>query len=120
MRIILPLLLIPVLFRPCAAQCMVDNLTKILASDGDSLDVFGKSVAMSGDRAVVGAKGDEGPNGEPGSAYFFELTGNDWMEQQKVFASDADNLDNFGWSVAMDGNRAVIGAPFAGLGGESI
>lgn len=116
MRFMLPLLILPALFRPCAAQCALDDLTKILASDGDSSDSFGKSVAMSGHRAVVGAKGDEWNGIVPGSAYFFEFTGGSWVETQKVFAGDAGHTDNFGWSVAMEGDRAVIGAPFGGNG----
>jgi hypothetical protein len=119
MRTTLALLFVPILCGPLAAQCLMDDLTKILASDGDSSDTFGKSVAMSGARAIVGAKGDEMGPDTTGSAYFLEFNGSSWTEVQKVYASDADHLDNFGWSVAMDANRAVIGAPFAGSGGAA-
>jgi hypothetical protein len=49
---------------------------KITADDGDSEDIFGESVALSAGTILVGAPGDENPNGESaGSAYVFESEG---------------------------------------------
>ena len=46
-----------------------------------------------------------------GSAYIFEKTGiEDWTFVQKINNSDQDDYDRFGWSVAIDGNMAIIGA----------
>ena len=49
---------------------------KLAADDGDSDDLFGNRVAVSGDgtTALIGAYWDEGPNGEvAGSAYVFDM-----------------------------------------------
>ncbi len=88
---------------------------KLAAADGDSQDKFGSSVAMSngGTTAIIGAYGDEDPNGEQaGSAYVFQGSGGSWTQQAKLAAADGDGQDNFGSSVAMssDGNTAIIGA----------
>ncbi len=84
---------------------------KLLASDGSVFDYFGHSVAISGDRAVIGAWRD-GDNGlDSGSAYVFERDGaGNWSEVAKLLASDGAGGKNFGWSVAISGDRAVIGA----------
>src|SRR5438045_8663418 len=42
----------------------------------------------------------------------------DWQEQ-KVTASDGAAQDNLGWSVAIDGKTAVVGAPNATINGHS-
>jgi hypothetical protein len=76
----------------------------ITASDSASGDNFGWSVAISGDAAVIGAPGDD-PNG---SAYVFRCQDSNWVEQQKLLASDLGNA--FGRSVAIYANTAVVGA----------
>ena len=90
---------------------------KLVASDLDTLAYFGWSVAIAGNYAIVGAKGearDASGNDwleEAGAAYVFELDGNgEWQEVEKLVASDRDSLDRFGWTVAIDGNYAVVGA----------
>ena len=47
---------------------------------------------------------------EEGSAYVFVRSGTTWSEQQKLTASDARPGDSFGWSVAVSGDTAVVGA----------
>ncbi|WP_246391658.1 FG-GAP repeat protein [Halosimplex pelagicum] len=88
---------------------------KLTAADGDSDDVFGWSVALSGDgtTALVGAFGDEDPYGDlSGSAYVFDGSGEAWTQQAKLIAEDGDAKDHFGISVALsgDGSRALLGA----------
>ncbi|MCH2161081.1 MAG: hypothetical protein MK085_04325 [Phycisphaerales bacterium] len=84
---------------------------KLLASDGDENESFGYSVSISGETAVVGAYGD-GDNGLfSGSAYVFERdAGGNWLETQKLTASDGEEADYFGISVAISGNYIVVGA----------
>ncbi len=91
--------------------------TKLAADDGDGQDSFGNAVAISGDGTtiVVGARGDEDPNGEGGgSAYAFERVGREWSQRAKLTANDDDGGfgDAFGTAVAVtdDGRAAVIGA----------
>ncbi|WP_095987402.1 DUF7507 domain-containing protein [Cystobacter fuscus] len=85
---------------------------KLTASDAVAFDRFGSSVALSGDTAVVGARGDDTAAGsETGSAYVFVRSGTAWSQQAKLTASDAAAGDLFGWSVALSGDTAVVGAP---------
>ena len=82
------------------------------ASDGAADDFFGVSVALSGDTLVVGAVGDDSnPNTDQGSAYVFVRTGNSWAQQPKLTANDAAANDQFGKSVALNGDTMVLGAP---------
>jgi hypothetical protein len=84
---------------------------KLTASDAAPEDVFGHSVALFGDTALVGAYADDGAAGlNQGSAYVFTRSGPSWSEQAKLTASDAATVDFFGWSVALDGDTALVGA----------
>ncbi len=83
---------------------------KWMASDAFMTDAFGGAVAVSGNRAVVGASGKDGPAMEPdrGAAYLFDAASG--TELFKWTASDADESDFFGSAVAIHGDRAIIGA----------
>jgi hypothetical protein len=83
---------------------------KLVADDAAAVDNFGMSVAVSVDTAVVGAHLEGGTNA--GSAYVFVRSAGTWAQQQKLAASDAAANDNFGASVAVSGDTAVVGAPF--------
>jgi len=85
-----------------------NQLHKLTASDAEASDVFGISVAISGNRAIVGATGDDDDGSNSGSAYLFDVaTGNQLF---KLTASDAASGDEFGGSVAISGNVAIVGA----------
>lgn len=73
--------------------------------------IFGVSVAISGDTALVGAMRDDGPNGEQGAAYVLVRDGSTWTQQAKLIASDTPAGSFFGHSVALSGDVALIGAP---------
>lgn len=82
----------------------------LFASDGAASDFFGYTVALSGDTLVIGAYGDNTPNGtNAGSAYVFVRNGNDWVQQGRLFANDAAANDEFG-AVAISGDTIVVGA----------
>ena len=83
---------------------------KLLAADGAYLDAFGAAVSLSGDTALIGTPGDDDKGPESGSAYVFTRSGTTWTQQAKLLASDGAADDNFGWSVTLDGNTALIGA----------
>lgn len=88
---------------------------KFTASDGAAGDEFGYSVALSGNLALFGAPSDDDKGSNSGSAYVFDTrTG---AEIGKLTASDGAAGDRFGWSVALDGKFAVVGA-YLGNGGE--
>jgi hypothetical protein len=85
---------------------------KIQASDKQTSDQFGQTVAVSGDgnTAIVGAIYEDGT----GSAYIFTRSGTTWTQQQKIQALDKQAGDQFGWSIAIsgDGNTAIVGARY--------
>ncbi|MBL7103829.1 MAG: T9SS type A sorting domain-containing protein [Bacteroidales bacterium] len=83
---------------------------KLIASDGADLDIFGKSVSISGDYVVIGATGNDDNGSCSGSAYIFSRSDTLWTEQAKLTASDAATENNFGYSVSISGDYAVIGA----------
>lgn len=89
---------------------------KLFAADGAVGDQFGASVAISGDTVVIGAPSDDLTGGKDhGSAYVFVRTGTTWKQQAKLTMTDAKPVDNFGTSVAIDGNNIVVGAPLRDL-----
>ncbi|MFI5300745.1 MAG: hypothetical protein ACHREM_21900, partial [Polyangiales bacterium] len=70
---------------------------------------LGASVALDGDTAIVGSPYD---SGKQGSAYVFARSGTTWTQQGQLLAPDLVAGDQAGWSVAIRGDNAVIGAPF--------
>lgn len=85
---------------------------KLLASDGTTNDVFGWSVTISGDIAVVGAYADDDGFINSGSAYVFRYdhARSEWIEEAKLLASDGAISAWFGFSVAISGDVVVVGA----------
>ena len=85
------------------------------ASNTDSGDAFGQSVAVSGDTIVVGAPGQGRDDIIPattreGAAYVFVRSGNTWTQQAYLKASFPQAGVDFGNSVAVSGDTLVIGA----------
>ena len=82
-------------------------------SDGVPGDQFGISVALSPaqDTAVVGAWMEDNEGGvDAGSAYIYVKSGNSWIEQDKLTASDGEADDRFGVKVAISDGTIVVGA----------
>jgi hypothetical protein len=93
------------------AQCTWAQEAKVTALDAAAFDVFGGAVAVNGDTLIVGAIGDDAsPFGNVGAAYVFVRSGTMWSQQAKLTASDGAGADNFGMSVAIHGDTAVVGA----------
>ena len=96
-----------------------DGGTKLLAPDTQTYDLFGWSVAISGDYALVGAVEEDAGGSEAGAAYIFRRTGtNSWDGGAKLTAPDAQAGDMFGWSVAISGDYALVGAHRESARGE--
>jgi hypothetical protein len=86
---------------------------KLTAPDGTAEDLFGASVAVIGDVALVGAYRDNTTAGSAaGSAYVFVRSGTGWTPRAKLTAPDGAADDQFGFSVALTGRAAVVAAPF--------
>jgi hypothetical protein len=90
-----------------APQCQPDRL---LSSDASVDDAFGWSVAIWGDTALVGAIGDSENGYYSGSAYVFGKGALWWSQEQKLLPDDGVAYDQFGRSVDLWGDTAVIGA----------
>jgi hypothetical protein len=89
---------------------------KLIPSDIAAEDLFGHSVAVDGDIAVIGSPRDDQTGfDDAGSAYVFTRSGATWTEHQKLVASDPEFEAHFGSSVAIDGDLIVIGASRAHL-----
>jgi hypothetical protein len=88
----------------------INEMAKLIASDGEASDYLGYAVAIDGDTAVVGVYGDDDLGSEAGAAYVFtrDSTGV-WSQQQKLTASDGAADDRFGWTVDVDGDTIVVG-----------
>lgn len=94
------------------------------ASNTNADDLFGANVAISGDTLAVGAYQEDsnatGVNGNQannsasnsGAVYIFTRSAGVWSQQAYLKASNTDSGDNFGWSVAIDGDTLAVGAPF--------
>ena len=83
---------------------------KLVASDGEAYDFFGHALSVSGEYAFVGAFADDDNGDESGSVYIYKQEDATWMEQAKLVASDGDQHDRFGHSVAISGDYALVGA----------
>jgi hypothetical protein len=59
---------------------------------------------------VAGAPGDDTAAGDAGAAYVFVRSGTTWSQQAQLLASDAAVLDQFGNSVSLSGDTAIVGA----------
>jgi hypothetical protein len=83
---------------------------ELTASDGASSNNFGYAVSVSGDTVVIGAW----RNNNEGAAYVFARSGGLWGPQQKLTAPNGAAGFQFGLSVSVSGNTAVIGARYGG------
>jgi hypothetical protein len=89
------------------------QVVKLTADDAGSGDMFGISVDIDGDYAIVGAYKDDDEGSNAGAAYVFarnEGGFDNWGQIAKVTADDGHRGDLFGWSVAISGGYAVVGA----------
>ncbi|MBI4750747.1 MAG: FG-GAP repeat protein [Acidobacteria bacterium] len=92
---------------------------QLTASDGAGADLFGVSVAISGETVVVGApQADVSGRSSQGAAYVFVRSGTVWSQQQKLTASDGAANDDFGRSVAISGETVVAGSRQDDVGGN--
>lgn len=94
------------------------------SSNAESGDFFGESLSLDGDTLAVGAhyedSGATGVDGDQGNdslfaisgaAYLFERVGTTWTQSHYFKASNTDSFDEFGTSIALEGDVLAIGAP---------
>lgn len=85
---------------------------KIIPSGSTGNDQAGNSVCIDGNRLIVGAYQADVivANDNRGAAYIYQYNGLNWGFIQKLTASDGNLHDWFGYSVSIEGNKAVVGA----------
>lgn len=77
---------------------------------------FGYALAVDADRLLVGAPEESGG----GAAYIYTRLAGSWGSSVRLIAADRSSGDTFGRAVALDGTRAVVGAPFKGLSSGAV
>ena len=89
------------------------QVAKVVPDDGDGGDGFGISVGVSKSRIIVGANKDENEAKKrgSGSVYIFQGVGDVYTQEAKLTADELQEGAGFGLSVALDVNRALVGAP---------
>jgi len=97
--------------------------TKLTAQDGAAGDGFGWALDLDGDTLVVGAPMDDDAGSASGSAYVIKdasISPPPWSvrNEVKLTAGDAEAGDEFGVSVSVRGDTAVVGAHLNDEGGE--
>jgi sugar lactone lactonase YvrE len=80
---------------------------ELTSSDGAASDFFGQAVSVTGNTALIGAPSKDGSQG---AAYVFVQSGGVWSQMQELSASDGAANDQFGGSVSLSSDTAVIGA----------
>ncbi len=111
MVILLPVILLGAV-SPLAAQTNVDVVKLTASTPNVSVGHhFGWSVALDGDTALIGAYlDDDVGQANSGSVYVFTRSGTGWIQEATLTANDSAANDNFGNSVAIFGDTALVGA----------
>ncbi len=80
---------------------------------------FAVSMAVSDQWAAIGASEDSDHGIDAGAVHVFRRDGAGWVEHSKLFGSGPSFEANFGLSVALSGNRIVVGAPYSDASGNN-
>ena len=109
-----------VFVEPPTGWTNMTETAKLIASDGEPESYFATGLAISGDTIVAGAPGISGYP-MPGKAYVFVEPNGGWVDMTQtaeLTPSDGFDIDNFGFSVSLSEDTAVVGAPSDGDGGS--
>jgi hypothetical protein len=83
------------------------TLTQVQEISPTGANAFGFSLAIDGNTAVIGAQNNVAPQ----AAYVFMRSGDGWTFQQQLLPPAGDPVAAFGWSVAINGDTALVGDP---------
>ena len=92
---------------------------KLTTTDVVDEACFGSSTAIDGDTVVIGSYMDDYKGTDSGSVYVFTRSGTSWSQQARLAAADGAASEHFGYSVAVLGDTALIGARRDGEKGTS-
>lgn len=103
--------------RDAGFQAPWGQVTSVVAPDGEDGDEFGHSVALDDDYLVVGAPNADAPGANnSGAVYVFHRSSGDpgsWTQVARLISRTPNGSggDSFGYSVAVQGNTILVGAP---------
>ena len=87
--------------------------TRLLPDPGvHDYDNFAQSLSISGNRALIGAPGNDDNGYNTGAAYLYDYDGQNWHQTKQLTATLGADYAAFGFAVSLSGNRALIGAPY--------
>ncbi|MBX3396332.1 MAG: hypothetical protein KF841_13295 [Phycisphaerae bacterium] len=101
---------------PPPVTCDFEFVAEVEATD-PNFDAMGESASLSGSAFVAGARTR---NSTSGSAFVFRDNGGVWTQESELTAFDATDGASFGKSVAIDGDRIIVGAPVAQASGTPV
>jgi hypothetical protein len=93
-------------YKKTGNQWVLD--TKLLASDGEAYDYFGGAISVYGDTLMIGAYGDDDIATDSGAVYIFENVNGEWLQSNKITASDGEDTDYFGAKILINGNKLLV------------
>lgn len=96
---------------PITIDPLISSTTKLMPADLAPLDHYGHSVDLNGYSAIAGSPFHNAVGEDSGAAYVFSQSGDEWLQDAELLPSDLAPLDEFGHAVAIDGYRALVGAP---------
>lgn len=99
---------------PIVVDPIVQQAT--LTTTDSGISVFGTSISISGDTVAISSATGHDANGPVYSIYVFVRNGATWVQQAKFAPAGQVSNDNFGASVALDRDTALVGAPGNSLG----
>ncbi|MEO1603493.1 MAG: FG-GAP repeat protein, partial [Pseudomonadota bacterium] len=103
------------LAAPASAETLLQTFDDPTVTTSDQ---FGVSVALDGNNILIGAHSDDTNGGNVGQAHLFDATTGALL---RTFDDPtATTGDNFGFSVALDGNNVLIGAQGDGTNGDGV
>lgn len=104
------LVLLPALAAHAQSWAPVWLEQQVMAEESVVADYFGVAIGVSGDYAVVGALNTTVTISQQGAAYVYRKGSDGWQRAAKLVADDAADGDHFGYAVAIDGDRILVGA----------
>lgn len=96
----------------CDLNANISEYTPLADPTAAYADFFGSSVAVSGNYLIAGAPYDDvGTNVDQGSVCIYQFNGTNWVFMQKITDPAGAADDQFGYSVSISGNFAIVGVP---------
>jgi len=109
-----------VFVKPSGGWANMDETAKLTASDGESDDLFGTSVAISGNTAVSGAYFYDRGSGHEGAVYVYVKPASGWKTTSNSNAElTVSGSAYLGYAVSISGNNLLAGAPDTNVGSNS-